>query len=993
MKYTPWLWSLLALLPIQQLQAQQSTPTYQTQQGTDKNGYRYEQVPGDPLKARIYTLANGLKVYLSTYRSEPRIQTLIAVKAGGKFDPAQATGLAHYLEHIMFKGTDHFGTANWEQERVLLDSIEGLFEHYRGLTDPAARKACYQQIDQLSNRASQLAIANEYDKLVSSLGAKGTNAYTTEDRTVYMNDIPANELDRWLELEADRFRTVVPRLFHTELEAVYEEKNRSLDNDDWQVYETMAASVFPTHKYGTQTVIGTIDHLKNPSITEVKRYFERYYRPNNVAICLSGDLDPEQTIALIDKHFGKWQPAALPPYQFTPEQPIKGPVVKEVWGPNPASVSIGFRLPGQSSNSRDFLIMKVADMVLANGKAGLIDLNLKQQQKVLEAYSGPNISNDYTLHLFYGMPVEGQSLEQVKDLLLEQIALLKAGQFPDWLPSAVVTDFRKSRMYELEQNWARASAFVTAFSNELSWADYLSELEQMKTISKQEIVDFANRYYTPDNYVVVYKREGENPNKQQIEKPQITKVALNREQASPFATQLLGKQAQALKPQFLDFKKDIGQTVIQQGKGKLPLRYLQNKENPLFELQYVFPFGQNEDPTLEAALGFLNFMGTDQYSAEQLKQEFYKLGCSFRTIPGKERTTVVLSGLSEHMEEAMRLLESLLRNPKQDAQSAQALQQYVANTLKQREDLRQNKDRLLFSGLAQYATYGPVSPLRNALSNAQLERLQVGQLAERVKGLWDKPHKALYYGPMPQQQVAALLKAHHQLPTQAGIAQRVFAKTDAEKPKVYWTHFDMVQAEVLFLAKGPVYDPQREAGAMIFNEYFGGNMSSVLFQEMREAQGLAYSVFAEYGTAEKKADTDALLAYIGTQSDKLEAALQGMQTLLRDMPLNEQAFQTAKTAVLSKLESSRTLRMQVLERSEQAERLGLDYDINQQVYEAVKKMQLQDLQRFHQQYVQQGRYQLCVVGDRSKLDLQALAKYGEVRELSFEEMFGFGKQE
>ena len=251
---------------------------------TDNSGqYTYQYVTNDPLNVRIYELKNGLKVYLSQYKDEPRMQTQIAVKAGGKNDPANNTGLAHYLEHIMFKGTGDFGTLDWQKESVLLDSIEQMFTHYGNLKDTVQRANYYKLIDMVSNEASKLAIPNEYDKMVSELGAQGTNAYTTEDRTVYINNIPSNQLESWIQIEANRFRTIVPRLFHTELEAVYEEKNRSLDNDYWKSHEALLTGMFAKHPYGTQTVIGTIDHLKNPSITEIKKYFNQYYRPNNIA--------------------------------------------------------------------------------------------------------------------------------------------------------------------------------------------------------------------------------------------------------------------------------------------------------------------------------------------------------------------------------------------------------------------------------------------------------------------------------------------------------------------------------------------------------------------------------------------------------------------------------------------------------------------------------------------------------------------------------------
>lgn len=136
--------------------------------------FKYESVPNDPLKARIYTLDNGLKVYMTVNKETPRIQTYIAVRVGGKNDPAETTGLAHYFEHLMFKGTQQFGTQNYEQEKPMLDQIEQLFEVYRKTTDEAERQAIYHQIDSVSYEASKLAIPNEYDKLMSAIGATGT---------------------------------------------------------------------------------------------------------------------------------------------------------------------------------------------------------------------------------------------------------------------------------------------------------------------------------------------------------------------------------------------------------------------------------------------------------------------------------------------------------------------------------------------------------------------------------------------------------------------------------------------------------------------------------------------------------------------------------------------------------------------------------------------------------------------------------------------------
>ncbi|RFM24090.1 MAG: insulinase family protein, partial [Candidatus Thermochlorobacter aerophilum] len=311
--------------------------------GAFADTYKYETVPNDPLKARIYTLKNGLKVYMTVYKDEPRIQTYIAVRAGSKHDPADATGLAHYLEHMLFKGTDKFGTTDAAQEKIYLDQVIRLYEVYRRTTDSTKRATLYRQIDSLSFLASKFAIASEYDKMLSAMGAKGTNAYTFVEQTVYVNDIPSNQLEKWLEVESERYRNPVMRLFHTELEVVYEEKNRTLDSDPRKVFQELFANLFPKHQYGTQTTIGTIEHLKNPSIQAVIDYYNTYYVPNNMAICLSGDFNPDEAIKLIDKYFGGFRPKPIPKFVPAQEAPIQAPIVRNVYGPDAESVTIGFR--------------------------------------------------------------------------------------------------------------------------------------------------------------------------------------------------------------------------------------------------------------------------------------------------------------------------------------------------------------------------------------------------------------------------------------------------------------------------------------------------------------------------------------------------------------------------------------------------------------------------------------------------------------------------
>ncbi|WP_286130380.1 M16 family metallopeptidase [Solirubrum puertoriconensis] len=958
-----------------------STPQAATEAPKAKE-YKYTTVEGDPLKTRIYTLDNGLTVYLSDYDDAPRIQTYVAVRAGSKNDPADATGLAHYLEHMVFKGTSRLGAQNFDAERAELQKIEGLYEKYRGTRDAAQRKALYHQIDSISSEAAKYAVANEYDKLMGAIGAKGSNAYTSVEQTVYQEDIPSNQIEKWAAVQAERFGELVPRLFHTELEAVYEEKNRGLDNDFNKEFEAMNASLFRKHQYGTQTTIGTIEHLQNPSITEIKRYFNKYYVPNNMAVAMSGDLDFDQTIRIVDQYFGKLERKPLPDFVPAGEEPIAAPIVKEIKGPNAENVMLGFRFPGTAT--KDALVLRMIDKILTNGQAGLIDLNLNQKQAVLEAASFTDINNDYSTHVLYGTPRQGQTLDQVKTLLLAQLDKVKKGDFPEWLIPAIINNEQLQRTKSYESNEARAGAFVAAFVAREDWKDYLQQFEDFGKITKEDVMRVANQYYGP-GYALIYKRTGKDTSTPKVIKPAITPVPVNRDAASDYYKQVVGMPSPELQPVFVDFKKDIQQTELKPG---LPLHYTQNKENGLFSLYYVLDLGTNNDPKLGLAADYLQYLGTGKYSAAQLQQEFYKLGCSFGVQSGQDRVFVSLSGLDKNLEPALQLFEQLLANPTPDAE---ALKNMVAGVLKNRQDAKLNKGVILQQAMVNYAKYGPNNPFTNIVSEKELKALKPQDLIARIKQLPTYQHRVLYYGPRGAQELQSTLVAHHKVPAKLTPTPPVkeFAEQPLKERRVYWADYNMVQAEILFLSKRDAYDPKLVPTVSLYNEYFGGNMGSIVFQELRESKALAYSATSRYANADKVGRSNYQLSYIGTQADKLPEAMAGMQTLLNDMPMAEANLNIARQSIRNSIATERITKSDILFSYERARRLGLDYDLRRDVYEQTQNMSLADLKKFQEAKVKGQPQTILVIGSKDRLNFKELGKYGEVKQLTLKEIFGY----
>lgn len=947
-----------------------------------KNGYEYKALTEGPLNARIYTLDNGLKVYLSVNKKQPRIYTNIAIKAGSKFDPPQSTGLAHYLEHIMFKGTSEIGSLHWGMEKIYLEKIERLFEKHKKTEDSAKRAELYAKIDKLSNIAAQYCIPNEYDKIASLIGASQTNAYTSLEQTIYVNDIPANELERWIRLEAERMSEMVPRLFHTELETVYEEKNRALDNDNRKIWNTLLEGLFPGHPYGTQTTLGKVKHLKNPSITDIKNYFNKYYVPNNMAICLSGDFDPDKAIKLIDKHFGDFKKQEVPRFNKSESKNIEQSIEKEIYGPDAESVTIGFKFSGQKAPSS--LKMEMVSRILANSQAGLIDLNLNQNQEILGGYSYPLRFNDGSALVLQGQAKRGQTLEQVKSKLLSQIDSLKQGKFDKWLLEAIVNDMKRTRMKNLENNKKRVQEFVNAFTGNYNWENYISEIEKFEALKKDGIVDFAKQHFN-NNYVTIYKRTGNDTSRKKIEKPDITPVNVNRDKKSGFFKKLSGIETPTIKPEFVDYEKDLTKTTFN---SQIPLLYKKNDNNKLFNLYYKFDMGKNHNKKLPYAIKYLQYLGNEKYAANALSREFYKLGCDFNVSTGKDEVYVEINGLDKNFEKALDLFESLLNNPQPNKK---ALDEMIKGVLKQRKNNKLSKETILRHAMVNYAKYGPESPFTHILNKKALQSLTPRELINIIKDLTHYQHKIMYYGPKDEPELKTILKNKHKVPASLKPVpeEKTFEELDTEKNRVYWADYDMKQAEMIFLTKSVQFDKDIIPEARMYNNYFGSGMGSIVFQELRESRGLAYSVYAHYSIADEKGKPNYQIAYIGTQADKLPEAKNGMLTLMQNLPESPNNFANAKDAIIKNIQTNRILGKDVLFHYEKARKKGLNYDIRKDIYREVQNMTLHDITKFHQQYLKDKQYKLLVIGKKENLNFDALHKFGNVKKLELEEIFGY----
>ena len=944
--------------------------------------YKYETVKGDPLGTKIYTLENGLKVYMSVNKETPRIQTYIAVKVGGKNDPSETTGLAHYFEHLMFKGSQNFGTTDYAAEKPLLDEIEALFEVYRNTTDEKERAAIYHKIDSVSYVASGYAIPNEYDKLMSVIGANGTNAYTSTDMTVYVEDIPSNQIENWARVEADRFMNPVLRGFHTELETVYEEKNMSLTRDFRKALENLDGMLFPDHPYGTQTVLGTQEHLKNPSITNIKNYHKTYYVPNNMAICLSGDFDPDEMVAVIEKYFGQMEPNQnLPELKLETKSVIETPQEKDVYGIDSEIVMIGWKYPGAGTD--EALVASVVSYILYNGSAGLIDLNLNQQQKVLGAQSEAYTRPDAGEFILLAEGKEGQTLEEVRDLLLAEVAKLRNGEFDETVIEGTINNLKLSLMSQLEENSDRADMYVQSFINGTDWADEVAWIDNLSKVTKQDVIDWANEYLAENSYAVVYKRFGEDKNVQKVSAPKITPIKANRDAQSAFLTEIKESVVEPIEPVFVDYDKDMKKF---EAKG-LQVLYAENDINDIANVTYRFNIGTENDPALNLAFTYLSYLGTPTMSAEEIAQKMYQLACSFGLRSGSSITSVSVSGLNENLAEALKIVEDLAYNAVPDEE---ILANLKADMLKSRANSKLNQSSC-FSALQRYVYYGPEFIDKTTLSNDEIMALTSEELLGKVRDLLGCQHEVIYYGPADKAGVAALLAESHQVPSELKPLERTYTKyVQTPDSKVYMVQYDAKQIYYLqYSNRGEKFDLAADPYTVLYNEYFGGGMNAIVFQEMREARGLAYSSQAVLRNPSFADDSYSFYAFIATQNDKMRTAIEAFDEIINDMPQSQAAFDVAKEALIARLRTDRTTGIDVINEYLNDRDMGLSETRYKQIYDVAQTLTLDDVKATQEKWVKDRTYTYGILGDIKDLDTKYLKTLGPVQVLSLEEIFGY----
>ncbi|WP_100075266.1 M16 family metallopeptidase [Chryseobacterium camelliae] len=943
---------------------------------TDNNNYEYTTITYDENNVRIYTLKNGLKVFVARNTDAPRIQTYIPVRTGSNNDPADNTGLAHYLEHMMFKGTSRIGTLDWEKEKVLLDEISGLYEQHKAEPDAEKKKEIYTKIDQVSQKASQYAIANEYDKAISSLGATGTNAHTWFDETVYKNNIPNNELEKWLKIERERFSELTLRLFHTELESVYEEFNRAQDNDSRLVQYELMDALFPNHPNGQQTTLGKAEHLKNPSMKAIHQYFDEYYVPNNYAMVLVGDLDFEETIQLVDRYFGSIPYRELPEKTPVTEQPMTRIVQRTVKSPTTPRIQLAWRT--ESYGTREAMLADIAANILSNrGEAGLLDLHINQTQRMLWAQAFSVGLKQYGYFSIVAVPKENQTLDEARDMVLKEIELLKNGEFPDWMLPAIINDFKLQRLKTLETADGLATNLYDTYIKGRTWEQELNEMEEYASFTKEDVVNFAQEFFK-DNYVAVYKEKGINDQLIRVDNPGITPVKINREAQSDFLKAILAEKTQDIQPEFIDYDKEIRKDEV---KGKA-LSFVSNKYNDLAQVHFIFPMGSDHDRDLGVATQVLQYLGTDRYSPEELKMEFFKIGVTNDFKTTHDQLLISLNGLEENIEKGIALLQHWMHNVKPDQE---IYRQFVQTLLENRAAVKKDKNRIM-TALTTYTKIGPFSRFTDVISREELENSSAEVFTDRMKNLFSYPYQLFFYG-KDFERFKGYIENYIQ-PQSLQVPEPKIYPEPETTGNVYFTDYDMVQMEMSKAGRGKEVDIHDLGKINVFNEYFGRGLSSIVFQEIRESKSLAYSAYVSYAANAELGHHDYITTYIGTQPDKLQVAVDTMDELMNELPEVPIQFENARNAALKQIASARITRTNIFFNTLRLKKLGISHDFRKDIYEQIQNLEFEDLRAFYDAAVKPIRFNTAIIGKRENLNREAVDQMGTFTEVSLKDIFG-----
>ena len=938
-----------------------------------------QQINIPEIVVKQYVLPNGLTVILNEDHTKPQIFGEIVVKAGSKNDPTDATGLAHYQEHMLFKGTEELGTTNWTLEKPHIQRIFALYDELGKTTVDSSRKRIQNQINEESVKANEFAIPNELDKVIKMMGGTNLNANTSYDRTVYFNAFPSGQLEKWLELYSHRFISPVFRSFQAELEVVYEEKNLYSDMFQMNLLESFQSKIFMNHPYG-RPIIGTIDHLKNPSLNKMYDFFKTYYVPNNMALILSGDFKIEEVIPLIESKFGKWVSRPIPQMTEFKEDTFKGRVFYEAKLSPIKLALLGYMTV--PNGHPDEIALNICHKILSNqNQTGLLD-KLSLDNKLLAAVMISMQMNDYGVGIMLIIPkFIGQSLDNAEKIVLEQLEKVKKGDFEDWMIESIKNEMYKNFELEMESIEGKTTSFAEIFANKKDINDYLKYPEKLKTITREDIIRVANKYYG-QNYIAFYSKMG-SMKKEKIQKPGFKPVISNLNAQSEFTNRLNEIPFKTPSIVFVDFKNDITAFDLPDN---VKLYYTTNPKNDIFEMTVRYGIGNLRSPQLKYAAQMMDLAGADSLDVKMVKEEFSKIGCTVSIYSDDSYLSVNLEGIESNLEQALKMLNRVISNPVLEQSKLKILIDGEKTARKMESSEPDNVADALFD----FVKYKNKSAYIDRLSMKELNKLKATDLVKTFKDATLFQAEIHYIGTLNVLETATLISnnlkfSKNPIISESPVMQEV--EKYSENTVFLTDKKKAIQSKIYLLANGDPYDITREPYIEAFNMYFSGDFSGLVLQEIREYRSLAYGAGARYTIPPLANKNSIFYGYVGTQADKTLEALQVFDTLIHFMPQKPERMDMIKEYLIqSSLASKpdfRNLSMTIINWKNR----GYSEDPLKSKLTVYKNMEFRDITKFYIDNIKPKPLVIAIVGNTKQIDLKGLEKYGKIIVVKEKDLF------
>lgn len=935
------------------------------------------------LEVKEHKLKNGLTVWLNEDHSQPKVFGAVVVKAGAKDCPD--TGIAHYFEHMMFKGTDKIGTVDYDAEKTLLDSIALKYDELAATEDEAARSQIQKEINELSIRSSDYVIPNEFNRLISKYGGSGLNAATSYDATIYFNTFSPQYMSQWAEINSERLLNPVFRLFQSELETVYEEKNMYGDFIGGPVMDRLLARYFAPHPYA-YPIIGSTKNLKNPRLTEMRKFFEEYYVASNMGLILSGDFDTEAVLPVLEKTFSRIRPGEAPKHDIVALPPFKGKEKMKIKFPVPLVKAMGMGFRGVPANHEDQVALAVAVNMLNNANGtGFLD-KLMVDRKIMASMAMNESMNEAGILAVAVIPkLMFQTYGGAEKLVWKEINRVKEGDFSDEIFNSLKQEQRRQYASNLENIDSRARIMMSLYSQGKSWEDYLQEVSGIDALTKEDVVRVARKYFS-ENYLCVTKTTGKYP-KDNLTKPDFSPIVpKNSEASSEYAKQLEQLPVQEVKLRFIDFQKDVETVSL------TPLATLYATANPvtdIFTLNLVYQVGTLEQPKLMHLANYLQFLGTDSLSFHEFRTRLQVLGSTISFDATDKQFFMRITGFDKHFKETVQLAGDFIRHVKADDKQIRQ----VINDAKVTEKAFFESSDNIANALLEKVKYGEQSRFLTKLSLSEVKKLKGKELLDAFVQVRQTECDLLYCGTLPVAQVREEIEASLPL-KEITVAVNAPYHRDAkkyDKPTVYFMDMPTASQSIVYgYAKGEVTDDawSRHA-ARLFSVYFGGDMSSLMFQEIREFRSLAYRVSGRYILPPHKLEgkVGEFVTMLSTQSDKTLDALGIMNSLIHEMPEKEERISTVKQSIVNQVNNDFPSFREVPEKVAGFRRNGFDNDPSEALLSGISDMDMKDIIRFYRHNVRLKPVVYVIVGNSRRIDMKQLETYGNVIRLRKKDIY------